>query len=59
MKIVRVTSHVLRYELEEELGYSQQYFTQRTAHLVEVETDPMPSRPRRRESRPRASPRPK
>ena len=39
MKIVRVTSHVLRYELEEELGYSQQYFTQRTAHLVEVETD--------------------
>ena len=39
MKIARVTSHVLRYDLEEELGYSQQYFTQRTAHLVEVETD--------------------
>ena len=39
MKIVRVTGHVLRYDLDEELGYSQQYFTQRTAHLVEIETD--------------------
>ncbi|MDJ0935222.1 MAG: mandelate racemase/muconate lactonizing enzyme family protein, partial [Kiloniellales bacterium] len=39
MKIARITSHVLRYDLQEELGYSQQYFTQRTAHLVEVETD--------------------
>ena len=39
MKISRITSHVLRYDLEEELGYSQQYFKQRTCHLVEVETD--------------------
>ena len=39
MKITRITSHVLRYELPELLGYSQQYYTHRTAHLVEVETD--------------------
>lgn len=39
MKITRVTSHVLSYDLDEELGYSQQYYTRRTAHLVEVETD--------------------
>lgn len=39
MKIVRVTSHVLQYELPEQLGYSQQYYRNRTAHLVEVETD--------------------
>ena len=39
MRISRITSHVLRYAMEEELGYSQQYFTHRTAHLVEVETD--------------------
>lgn len=39
MHITRVTSHVLSYELEEELGYSQQYYRRRTAHLVEVETD--------------------
>ncbi len=39
MKIVRVTSHVLQYELPELLGYSQQYYRNRTAHLVEVETD--------------------
>lgn len=39
MKITRVTSHVLQYELPEELGYSQQYYARRTAHLVEVETD--------------------
>ncbi|AXI49326.1 mandelate racemase (plasmid) [Sulfitobacter sp. SK012] len=39
MKIVRITSHVLGYELPEPLGYSQQYYTKRTAHLVEVETD--------------------
>ena len=29
----------LRYELEKELGYSQQYYKHRTAHLVEVQTD--------------------
>lgn len=39
MKITRVTSHVLEYDLPETLGYSQQYYTKRTAHLVEVETD--------------------
>ena len=39
MKIIRITSHVLGYDLPETLGYSQQYYTKRTAHLVEVETD--------------------
>ncbi len=39
MRITKVTSHVLGYELPSELGYSQQYYTRRTAHLVEVETD--------------------
>jgi D-galactarolactone cycloisomerase len=39
MKITRITSHVLQCDMPEELGYSQQYYTQRTAHLVEVETD--------------------
>ncbi|MSU89309.1 mandelate racemase/muconate lactonizing enzyme family protein [Rhodobacteraceae bacterium 2CG4] len=39
MKITRVTSHVLQCDMPEELGYSQQYYAKRTAHLVEVETD--------------------
>ncbi|MEO1494003.1 MAG: mandelate racemase/muconate lactonizing enzyme family protein [Pseudomonadota bacterium] len=39
MKITAVRSHVLSYELDEELGYSQQYYQRRTAHLVEVTTD--------------------
>ena len=39
MKITRIISHVLQCEMPEELGYSQQYYTQRTAHLVEVQTD--------------------
>ena len=39
MKITRVTSHVLEYDLPEQLGYSQQYYSKRSAHLVEVETD--------------------
>ncbi len=39
MKITEVVSHVLRYDLPEELGYSQQYYSARTAHLVEVRTD--------------------
>lgn len=39
MKITRVSSHILGYDLPEPLGYSQQYYTKRTAHLVEVETD--------------------
>ncbi len=38
MKISSIKSHVLRYELDKELGYSQQYYKHRTAHLVEVET---------------------
>ena len=39
MKITKITSHVLQYDLPELLGYSQQYYTKRSAHLVEVETD--------------------
>ena len=39
MKISSIKSHVLRYELDKELGYSQQYYKYRTAHLVEIETD--------------------
>lgn len=39
MKITSVRSHVLGYDLPEELGYSQQYYSRRTAHLVEVSTD--------------------
>ncbi len=39
MKITKITSHVLQYDLPEELGYSQQYYAKRSAHIVEVETD--------------------
>lgn len=39
MKITEVVSHVLQYDLDEELGYSQQYYAKRTTHLVEVRTD--------------------
>jgi len=39
MKITSVKSHVLRYELDKELGYSQQYYKHRTVHLICVETD--------------------
>jgi len=39
MKITKITSHVLSYDLPEMLGYSQQYYAKRSAHLVEVETD--------------------
>lgn len=39
MKITKVISHVLGYDLPEVLGYSQQYYSKRTAHLVEVQTD--------------------
>jgi len=39
VRITSIKSHILRYELEKELGYSQQYYKHRTAHLVEVETD--------------------
>ena len=39
MKITAIVSHILQYDLREELGYSQQYYAKRTAHLVEVRTD--------------------
>ena len=39
MKIKEVKSHILQYDLREELGYSQQYYQKRTGHLVEVVTD--------------------
>ena len=39
MKITSVKSHVLQYDMAEELGYSQQYYAKRSAHLVEVSTD--------------------
>jgi D-galactarolactone cycloisomerase len=39
MKISEVNSYVLQYDLDEELGYSQQYYAKRTAHIVEVVTD--------------------
>jgi D-galactarolactone cycloisomerase len=39
MKITRIISHVLRCDMPEELGYSQQYYSQRSAHIVEVQTD--------------------
>jgi len=39
MRITSIKSHVLRYELDKELGYSQQYYKHRTTHLVCVETD--------------------
>jgi len=39
VKITSIKSHVLKYELEKELGYSQQYYKHRTPHLVEVKTD--------------------
>ncbi|WP_421723827.1 mandelate racemase/muconate lactonizing enzyme family protein [Bauldia sp.] len=42
MKITDVVSHVLQYDLPHELGYSQQFYTRRTAHLVEVQTDEGP-----------------
>lgn len=39
MKITDIKSHILHYDLPEPLGYSQGYYTKRTAHLVEVQTD--------------------
>ena len=39
MKITRIISHVLSYDMPEVLGYSQQYYSKRSAHLVEVQTD--------------------
>ena len=39
MKITRIISHVLQYDMPAVIGYSQQYYSSRTAHLVEVQTD--------------------
>ncbi|WP_170476215.1 mandelate racemase/muconate lactonizing enzyme family protein [Ruegeria arenilitoris] len=39
MKITRITSHVLSCDMPELLGYSQQYYAKRSAHLVEVQTN--------------------
>ncbi|NOD28998.1 MULTISPECIES: mandelate racemase/muconate lactonizing enzyme family protein [Ruegeria] len=39
MKITRIISHVLQYDMPEVLGYSQQYYDRRTTHLVEIQTD--------------------
>ncbi|NRB20426.1 MAG: mandelate racemase/muconate lactonizing enzyme family protein [Rhodobacteraceae bacterium] len=39
MKITKIVSHVLQYDMPEELGYSQQFYARRSAHLVEVQTD--------------------
>ena len=39
MKIESLTSYVLQYDLDVELGYSQQYYTRRSAHLVRIGTD--------------------
>ena len=39
MKITRIISHVLQYDMPEVIGYSQRYYSSRTAHLVEVQTD--------------------
>lgn len=39
MKITKITSHILSCDMPEELGYSQQYYAKRSAHIVEVETD--------------------
>jgi len=39
MKITDVESLILQYELDEPLGYSQQFYSRRTCHLVRVSTD--------------------
>ena len=39
MKIIQIKSHVLEYDLTAPLGYSQQYYSKRSAHLVEVTTN--------------------
>ncbi|MHA3980838.1 mandelate racemase/muconate lactonizing enzyme family protein [Halovulum sp. GXIMD14794] len=39
MKITRIIPHVLSYRMDEPLGSSQKYFTERSSFLVEVETD--------------------
>ena len=37
MKITNIISHILEHDLSEELGYSQQYYRKRSAHLVEIQ----------------------
>ena len=39
MQITAIKSHVLSYKLDDEIGYSQAYYNQRTVHLVEISTD--------------------
>ena len=39
MKITNIKSHILEHDLNEELGYSQQFYSKRSAHLVEIQTD--------------------
>ena len=39
MRIEKIKSWVLSYDMESELGYSQAYYDKRTAHLVEISTD--------------------
>ena len=39
MRISSIRSHILGYKLPRELGYSQQYYQARSAHLVEITTD--------------------
>lgn len=39
MKILSVKSHILQYDLKQPLGYSQQFYHKRTAHLIEITTN--------------------
>ncbi|HEV7277530.1 MAG TPA: mandelate racemase/muconate lactonizing enzyme family protein [Devosiaceae bacterium] len=39
MKITGIESYIIEYDLEEPLGYSQQYYAKRSVHLIEVHTD--------------------
>lgn len=39
MRVTDIESIVLQYDMDEELGFSQGYFSKRTAHLVKVHTD--------------------
>ena len=39
MKITRIISHVLQYDMPEVIGYSQGYYSSRTAHFFQVQTD--------------------
>lgn len=39
MRIIDIESIILQHDMEEELGFSQGYYKQRTAHLLKVHTD--------------------